>query len=114
MQECSTPPFEGWRNMPTFMVAHELQNIESLHKQCLQFARGVRKTVEIDTGTIQAAADAIRQFYKTERLRRQFEALPVYGSVGLLAQWALAYVDWREIAESYLRTAQEQEQARGT
>ena len=101
------PTYQGWRNYPTWSVALWFANDEPLYRSALGATREAiadATTADDDLGTESIDTDAATDAVATW-LEAQVDELSegrASGMLGDLLTWALAYVDWREIASSWV------------
>lgn len=100
------PECNGWRNYPTWCVNLWLSNDQDTYEQCREMAQAVavmRDKELVIAGTIisrdraSVLAERLKDWVHNDLARdlgATFEA-DLFG-------WALAHVDWRELAEHYL------------
>lgn len=100
------PNYSGWRNYPTWAVALWWANEEPLYREALDETRSAISdaTTTDDDGAESvdrdSASDAVAAWL--EELVDEMADGAVSGMLGDLLTWALAYVDWREIASSWV------------
>ena len=90
--------YNGWENKPTWLVNLWLENDESLYHYWLEAAR--------------EEADAYKL---AKRLQDEIEdSNPLLDSADLysdLIGWAIAHVNWDEVAKSWLAQVEEEQEA---
>lgn len=105
--------YNGWKNYPTWAVNLWLTNNQGLDDEALEAVRLVheRITEPDEYMTVQQ----IRRFEIAEGLKRWVEddLLPDLGATmeADLLGWAVAHVDWYEIADDFTITYEEMQDA---
>lgn len=113
--------YNGWKNYPTWAVNLWLENDRGLYEMTLEATQDEINDapnciqVRDDIWTVEQAT----RFNTADRLREMVEELPHMGygtddgefpTTGIPADlygWALEQVDWHEIAQSWIETANE-------
>lgn len=97
--------YEGWTNRPTWAVNLWLSNDQGLYETALVAASEAIASGVDEDGVLLALADRFEGWVGEEA--RYELASDGAGIASDLLGWALALVDWREIAEAWLQSARE-------
>ena len=97
--------YNGWKNYPTWAVNLWLSNDEGLYETALDIARQVKGDPQENLTRRLALADAYKDWVRDEVVP-EIEGHDLSFAVDL-AGYALACVDWVEIADAWIETASE-------
>ena len=90
------PDYNGWTNKPTWAVALWINNDQGLQEMVIEAARN-------DKDDSYLLADWLQDQFADE-LNPIAEDASMYAD---LLNWALAYVDWKSLAEHFIEAAKE-------
>lgn len=102
------PNYQGWRNYPTWCVALWFGNDEPLYRSALEATREAIASATEDPDAEPAIVDRdaaigeLASWIEDQTGELAESGLNLAGMLGDLLTWALAYVDWREIAGSWI------------
>ena len=96
------PIYNGWQNKPTWLVALWIDNSEYSQHAILERMKTIMQEHEKDSWIIQAA-QSIKEF-----IEEPIEELENASLLSDLIGWALAYVEYEDLARGYLDQAQEE------
>lgn len=95
------PDYNGYTNKPTWVVSLWINNDQGLQQAVLEAAQDY----------VKSDAESA-QYDLADWLKNEFsdEQNPIYADASMysdLLNWALAYVDWDELAEHFIEAAKE-------
>lgn len=109
--------YNGWKNYPTWNVNLWLSNDEGLYRRTLEIIEGAKEFFEGSADQANGRefrhflADWLRDYINedilAEGLAPQQASDSPASMIDDLATWALGQVDWQEIADAWIETANE-------
>lgn len=109
LQDRALPQYEGWKNYPTWCVNLWLTNDEGLYREALGVVRTAIASVH--HGDRPCTLEQATRFDVEDAFKEWVEERGMFDDVGGFAAdlggWALAQVDWREIAEAWIEMVDE-------